>query len=135
MNSSSSSIEVPHLDLSHSSEDDYDELFLSSTPNSPSFSKYRSPHSSFNSNSINVWSSYTPLDQIAPPQLLQFIQISPDACSSCGDHSTSSLSRTFVQLRPCGHLLCSRCVNSLVNDTSNDPPRPGNCYACDGPVS
>lgn len=54
-------------------------------------------------------------------------------CSSCGSSSTLIAGRQhFIQLSPCRHVLCPTCLSSLINATSNDPPRDGACFACNG---
>ncbi|KAM0752175.1 hypothetical protein T439DRAFT_355048 [Meredithblackwellia eburnea MCA 4105] len=63
----------------------------------------------------------------------------PSPCSSCGaiplkpDHH-QKLETAFVVLSPCNHPLCGRCLATLVNSASNDPPREPTCFACQSVV-
>jgi hypothetical protein len=58
-------------------------------------------------------------------------------CSSCGNAAAATDAigqdkneQEFIQLLSCHHILCPTCLSSLVNAISNDPPRPGACFAC-----
>ncbi|KAL8280668.1 hypothetical protein RQP46_006991 [Phenoliferia psychrophenolica] len=72
----------------------------------------------------------TPLDH--RPHITT-VSLDPTACVNCGEAGPAAAATAtiaFVQLDPCAHVLCTHCLAMLVNATSNEPPRKGDCFAC-----
>jgi hypothetical protein len=91
---------------------------------------------------LSAWLTELSSQVLSAPERLPAAQNSPSPvtlthtsthilipCSSCGAEP-SLASVDWVLLLPCGrHLLCPACLTQLVNGVSNDPPRPGMCFA------
>lgn len=97
-------------------------------------SKHASNHESNRDDEKLDWTNAEKLVDQRSVYLSNPIESDHSTCSSCGTASIDRLDppvqQSFVQLLPCHHLVCPTCLNSLVNATSNDPPRSGNCFAC-----
>lgn len=65
--------------------------------------------------------------------LSTLIKLPVTPCSSCGTLPTVT-SRPYILLKGCDHLLCSVCINTLVNSVCNEPPRQPDCFTCSARV-
>ncbi|KAK4698199.1 hypothetical protein P7C70_g8087, partial [Phenoliferia sp. Uapishka_3] len=72
-----------------------------------------------------------PLTRLDSRPPLTTVALPPTPCVSCGlGHLQQTPALAFIVLDTCEHVLCSKCLAMLVNATSNEPPRQGDCFAC-----
>lgn len=72
--------------------------------------------------------SHIPLTTLDSYPEIVSVSLPPTLCSSCGEPG-QSVSAGFVQLG-CGCVICGGCLCRLINASSNDPPRPCDCFVC-----